>query len=226
MVSTDLATFAQRVGLAPDSSTLAEALTHSSYAAEHNGTSNERLEFLGDAVLDLVVAEHVVATYPNFQEGPATVLKARVVNEEALAAVARSLDIGSALKLGRGVIKEQGYDRPSLLADAFEAVVAAIYLDAGYGAARDFILGALGPTIAEEAATADITLDPKTKLRKWALAEGYGEPVYTATAHGPSHDVTFVVTVVAGPATGTGEARAKKRAELAAAQAAWEEAHA
>jgi len=225
MVTVALSTFAQRVGLDEDSATLETALTHSSYAAEHDVASNERLEFLGDAVVDLAVAEFVLAQFPTLSEGDASILRARVVNENALANAARVLDIGAAMRVGKGVLKENGLERSSLLADAFEAVTAAVYLDRGIEAAKDFVLEALAPAIAE-AASAETMLDPKTRLRQWCEAEGHDVPHYEVEALGPSHDVTFVATVRVAGAEVRGEGRSKKRAETAAAIAAWEEVHA
>ena len=225
MVITDLVTFAQTIGLSAESPVLEEALTHSSYAAEHDCASNERLEFLGDAVLGLIVAEYVLATYPEFNEDRASVLRTRVVNEDALADCARAIALGGVVRVGRGEIKQHGYERASLLADAFEAVIAALYLDRGYEAARDFVLDALADTIAE-AAAAGSTMDPKSQLVQWSLRSGHGNPIYTVVAHGVAPEVTFVADVVAGPVSGRGEARSKKKAELAAASAAWKEVNA
>jgi ribonuclease-3 len=127
---------AERVGLARASELLCVALTHSSYAAEHECESNERLEFLGDAVVDLAVADLIVTAYPALNEGSGSLVRSRVVNESSLAEAATRLDLASAMRIGRGVKKEHGLERPSLLADAFEAVVAAIYLENGYDAAK------------------------------------------------------------------------------------------
>ena len=136
----DVASLARRLGLDPSSRVLRQALTHSSYAAEHDVESNERLEFLGDAVVNLAVADYVVGRFPEINEGAASILRARVVNEESLAAVARALDLGGSLLLGRGVVKERGFERASILADAFEAVVAAVYVDEGYESARSVVI--------------------------------------------------------------------------------------
>jgi ribonuclease-3 len=115
------------------------ALTHSSYAAEHDVESNERLEFLGDAVVDLAIADLIVTRYPHLDEGTGSLVRSRVVNEAALARAARELDLGSVLRVGRGVKKERGAERPSLLADAFEALVAALYFERGYDVAKSFV---------------------------------------------------------------------------------------
>ena len=224
-VAETLGTFARLVGLDPTSETLREALTHASYAAEHESASNERLEFLGDAVVDLAVAHYIVATYPEFNEGHASVLRSHVVNEAVLATVARDIGISSVLKVGRGVLKEQGLERSSILADAFEAVVAALYLEKGFSAAKEFIESVLATRI-EEAAHNGSTLDPKTRLRQWAQLQGYDTPVYQVEAQGPSHDMVFVASVRVGELLACGSGTSKKRAEAAAAVSAWEESKA
>jgi ribonuclease-3 len=217
----DVATLAVHLGLAPGSAALRQALTHSSYAAEHGGESNERLEFLGDAVVDLAVADYIVGRFPLVNEGTASVLRSRVVNEDSLAAVARELALGDLLLLGRGVVKEKGNERSSVLADAFEAVVAAVYLDSGYDAAKAVVVRYLEEAI--EVASRDDNLDPKTRLKRWAEGQGMGTPEYEVAASGPSHDVTFVATVSVGPLLVSASGPSKKRAEANAAAAAWEE---
>ena len=212
---------AERLGLTPESETLALALTHSSYAAEHNCESNERLEFLGDAVVDLAVADFIVRHYPQMNEGSSSVLRSRVVNEESLALAATRLDLAQYLRIGRGVAKEQGLERPSILADAFEAVVAAIYLERGYEESMNFVQDALRDDITAASSIED-TLDPKTRLRQWAEAAGMGVPSYEVVAQGPSHDTMFEATVSVGDLRATGRGRSKKRAETSAAEAAWE----
>ena len=217
----DVAALALQLGLAPTSGALRQALTHSSYAAEHDAVSNERLEFLGDAVVNLAVADYIVGRYPLVNEGAASVLRSRVVNEDSLAAVARSLRLGEVLLLGRGVLKERGHERSSLLADAFEAVVAAVYVESGYDAARDVVVHFLEPAIV--AASRDDTLDPKTRLRRWAESRGWGVPTYEVVASGPPHDVTFLATVSVGEVVASARGTSKKRAEANAAAAACEE---
>ena len=220
MVSS-LDSVAERVGLDSSSPLLQTALTHSSYAAEHDVESNERLEFLGDAVVDLAVADLIVTRYPDLNEGTGSLVRSRVVNEAALARAARAIQLGLALRVGRGVIKENGAERPSLLADAFEAVVAAIYLENGYDAAKSFVQSALADEV-EVASVAPGDVDPKTRLRQWAEASGRALPRYDVISEGPSHDVTFVATVrVGGQVAASGEGRSKKSAEANAAQAAW-----
>lgn len=218
----NLATLAQRLGLSEASAVLREALTHSSYAAEHATVSNERLEFLGDAVVDLAIADHIVHHFPDYNEGEASVLRSRVVNEAALADAARRLELGRVLRVGRGVVKENGLERDSLLADAFEAVVAALYVDQGFAPAKDFVLEILAPAL-EVASRSASTLDAKTRLRQWADATGLGAPSYDVVAVGPSHDVVFEATVTVGGFHASGSGRSKKRAEASAAEKLWEE---
>ncbi len=215
-------TLAQRLGLRADSAVLLVALTHSSYAAEHGCTSNERLEFLGDAVVDLAIADLIVTEYPALDEGSGSLVRSRVVNEEALAEAATRLDLARYLRVGRGEIKSQGLQRPSRLAAAVAAVVAASYLERGYDAARVFVRESLGTEVAIAARDPD-EVDPKTRLRQWAEASGLGTPTYSVTASGPAHATTFeAVVTVNGEARGVGQGRSKKSAESEAARAAWE----
>lgn len=217
-----MAALAVQLGLAPGSLALRQALTHSSYAAEHDVESNERLEFLGDAVVDLAVADYIVRRFSSINEGTASVIRSRVVNEDALARVARDLGLGDLLLLGRGVVKERGNERSSLLADAFEAVVAAVYLERGYEAARDVVVHRLEAAIVDASEASD-TLDPKTRLRRWAEEHGLDVPVYEVTSSGPPHEATFVATVSVGSLLASAAGPSKKRAEVNAAVAAWEE---
>jgi ribonuclease-3 len=217
-----VAALAVQLGLAPGSPALRQALTHSSYAAEHDVESNERLEFLGDAVVDLAVADYIVGRFASINEGTASVIRSRVVNEDSLAQVARDLGIGDLLLLGRGVVKERGNERSSLLADSFEAVVAAVYLELGYDAAKDVVVHHLETAIVAASQASD-TLDAKTRLRRWAEERGLDAPVYEVISSGPSHDATFVATVSVGNLLASASGPSKKRAEVNAAVAAWEE---
>jgi ribonuclease-3 len=132
------------------------------------------------------------------------------------------LGLADHLRIGRGVVKEQGLERPSLLADAFEAVVAALYLERGYEVAKSFVQSSLAEDVAGASAIPD-TLDPKTRLRQWAEAHGHGAPVYELSASGPSHDTQFEAIVRVGDVAASGIARSKKRAEAEAAARAWED---
>jgi ribonuclease-3 len=212
---------AERVGLSRTSELLGVALTHSSYAAEHECESNERLEFLGDAVVDLAVADLIVTAHPELNEGSGSLVRSRVVNEASLAEAATRLDLASAMRIGRGVKKEHGLERPSLLADAFEALVAAIYLENGYDAAKSFVHESLAEAVAD-AALRPGDGDPKTRLRQWSEANGLGTPDYEVTVSGPNHDAMYSALVrVADLVMGSGEGRSKKSAEARAAEAAW-----
>lgn len=225
-MSPDPSTLAVRVGLPTYSALLEVALTHSSYAAENNCESNERLEFLGDAVVDLAVADLIVTDYPQFDQGDGSLVRSRVVNEAALAAAAQQLDLASHVRLGRGELKKGGRDRPGLLADAFEAVVAALYLERGYDAARSFVVDQLAEAVARAAQTPS-QVDPKSRLTQWTIETEQGRPVYEVTSDGPSHARSFSATVrVDGIEHGRGEGSSKKAAEVAAASAALAHNHA
>jgi ribonuclease III len=218
----DPAGLAGAVGLDPRSALLETALTHSSYAAEHGLASNERLEFLGDAVVDLVVADLLVTRYPGLDQGAATLVRARVVNEASLARAAERLGVAAHVRLGRGEIKKGGRERPALLADAFEALAAAVYLEGGYAAARDFVAGCLGADVAAAAATPR-EVDPKARLTQWAQERSLSPPDYSVTGDGPSHARRFVAEVsIGGRLLAEGEGTSKKAAEAAAAAAALE----
>jgi len=221
LLQSQLDALAERVGLARANEVLAVAMTHSSYAAENECESNERMEFLGDAVVDLAVADLIVTAYPELNEGSGSLVRSRVVNESSLAEAATRLDLASAMRIGRGVKKEHGLERPSLLADAYEALVAAIYLEQGYDAAKSFVHATLGDAVAD-AASRPGDSDPKTRLRQWSEANGLGTPDYDVTSSGPSHDATYRAVVrIARRAMGTGEGRSKKSAETSAAEDAW-----
>lgn len=223
LLQSPLDTLARRLGLRTTSEVLAVALTHSSYAAEHDCESNERLEFLGDAVVDLAVADLIVTRYPALDEGSGSLVRSRVVNEASLASAAQRLDLAGSIRVGRGEVKSHGLERPSLLADAFEAIVAAVYLENGYEAARDFVQSSLGDDVALAAQSPD-DVDAKTRLRQWAESTGLGVPEYEVSATGPSHETTFEATVSVGASLrASGSGRSKKSAESVAAEAAWEQ---
>lgn len=221
-----LADLAARVGVAPTSEILITAMTHSSYAAEHGTTSNERLEFLGDAVVDLVIADLIFRRYPELNEGGASLARSHVVNESSLADAARALGLDQMMRVGRGVVKERGLERPSLLADAFEALIAALYLERGYEAARDFVdeclRDALSVAVKEPGA-----VDPKTQLRQWSESSGRGAPDYEVNVEGPSHRAVYRARVVVnGDVLAEGTGHSKKSAEADAARRAWEDLNA
>jgi ribonuclease-3 len=212
-----------RLGVSEESEVLAIALTHSSYAKEHHTTSNERLEFLGDAVVDLIVAHYLFSDFATIDEGEATIARSQVVNEAALARLARKLDLGRLLRVNKGVEREGGRERDSILADAFEAVIAAVYLERGIEHTSRVVLSLMNEAIAE-AVKHPTHADPKAQLRKWSESRGRGQPVYEVTADGPSHAVQFVAHVlIGGEVVATGQGTSRKSAEVQAALTAWNE---
>lgn len=198
------------------------SLAHRSWCAETPGTrSNERLEFLGDAVLGLVVTDFIFRTYPDLPEGDLAKLRAAVVSSDALAEVAAELGVGEALSLGKGEDASGGREKPSILADAMEAIIGATYLDGGLTAARDLVLRLLGDRI-REAATGPGGQDFKTRLQELVARRGQETPVYVVRDEGPDHAKRFFASVRVGEAEiGEGEGRSKKQAEQAAARRAW-----
>jgi len=209
-----------------DPTQLDAALVHRSYCAEHpEASSNERLEFLGDAVLGLVVTVHVFDRYPELPEGELAKLRASVVNAEVLADLAASIGVGSALQLGKGEDGSGGRAKLSILADAMEAVIAAVYLDGGWDAAQRLVLDLLGDRI-RVAAAGPGGHDYKTRLQELAAQRFDQLPRYQVRAEGPDHSKRFFATVrVGGEVRGEGEGRSKKQAEQAAACVAWENLH-
>jgi ribonuclease-3 len=216
---------ADRIGWTfADVELLERSLAHRSWCSEHadDVASNERLEFLGDAVLGLVVTDHIFRTYPDLPEGELAKVRATVVSAAALAEVAVELDLGDALLLGKGEDASGGREKPSILADATEAVIGAVYLDGGWPAASDLVLGLLGDRIAEAAAGPG-GQDYKTRLQELAARELESLPTYAVVDDGPDHAKRFFATVhIDGLARGKGEGRSKKQAEQAAARVAWE----
>ena len=206
-----------------DRSLLENALTHSSYANEHRAAgvpSNERLEFLGDSILGLVVADHLYRTRPDLPEGDLTRTRAALVCEGSLAEVAGLLDLGSYLKLGKGEEAGGGRSRPSIVADAVEAVIAAIYLDGGIGSARKVIRRFILDREEEKGTSRDY----KTALQELVQRESGQVLSYRLTgSSGPDHAKVFSVEVdLNGAPVGAGQGRSKKEAEQNAAKAAIE----
>lgn len=215
---------ARRIGWeVVDQSLLVQALSHRSWCAEHPGwDSNERLEFLGDSVLGLIVADHLYRTYPAIPEGELTKVRASVVNSAALAEVAAALDVGGSLLLGRGEDLSGGREKPSILADATEALIGAVYLDRGWLAAHEVVMGLFGARI-EEAAAGPGGQDYKTRLQELSARHFDQLPRYSLRDEGPDHAKEFEATVhVLGRPHGSGRGRSKKQAEQAAAKEAWE----
>ncbi|MCU1673253.1 MAG: rnc [Frankiales bacterium] len=201
---------------------LERALTHRSYAYEHGGLpTNERLEFLGDAVLGLVVTDALYNRHPDLAEGQLAKLRASVVNTRALAGVARSLELGRWLRLGKGEEVTGGRDKASILADTMEAIIGAVYLDRGIDGVTTMVRMLFDPLM--RAATEDgAALDWKTSLQELTAARALGVPEYVVAESGPDHAKSFTASaVVGGEVHGTGEGRSKKEAEQQAAEAAW-----
>jgi ribonuclease-3 len=201
---------------------LSRALTHRSYAYENgNLPTNERLEFLGDAVLGLVVTDTLFRNHPELPEGQLAKLRAAVVNMRALADVGRDLRLGGFVRLGRGEETTGGRDKSSILADTLEAVLGAVYMDRGLVQAARLVHRLFDPLI-DEAATMGAGLDWKTSLQELTATAALGVPDYAVTESGPDHQKVFkAVARVAGEPYGEGEGRSKKEAEQQAAANAW-----
>ncbi len=213
---------AERLGhefTAPD--LLEQALAHRSWCAEHGGAaSNERLEFLGDAVLGLVVAEHTYRRHPDLTDGTLSKVRASVVNARVLAEAAEGLGIPVHLRLGKGEGASGGRYKESILADTMEAVIGAIYLDGGMDDARELVLSLLGDRIVVAVGEPGES-DHKSRLQEETVRLGRGVPRYEVVGSGPDHARRYLATVyVAGQRLGTGEGRSKKDAEQVAAQVA------
>jgi ribonuclease-3 len=196
---------------------LREALTHSSYANENDTQSNERLEFLGDAVLELVVSEYLYRTLPQEPEGVLTRRRAALVCEETLATGAVRLNLGETLRLGRGEESQGGRERPALLADAVEAVIGAVYLSGGLEAARTFIRQLISPYLSGEL---ELRVDYKTELQELLQRSGDVKIEYRVVRSvGPDHARRFTVALaVNGAERSRGQGASKKEAEQHAAR--------
>jgi ribonuclease-3 len=212
------------VGETIDESLLLRALTHRSYAYENGGLpNNERLEFLGDSVLGLVVTNSLYAAHPDLAEGRLAKLRAAVVNMRALADVARTLGLGDYVYLGRGEESTGGRDKASILADTMEAVIGTVYLSAGLPAATRFVHHLLDQLM-ESSASLGAGLDWKTSLQELTAAGSLGVPEYRVTEEGPDHQKMFhAESMVGSERLGSGSGRSKKEAEQKAAEVAWTE---
>ena len=195
---------------------------HRSFAYENGGLpTNERLEFLGDSVLGLIVTDTLFRGHPDLPEGQLAKLRAAVVNMRALAGVARQLDLGAYIRLGRGEEGTGGRDKASILADTLEAVIGAVYLDLGLKAA-DALVHRLFDALITRSASLGAGLDWKTSLQELTATEELGVPEYHVEESGPDHQKSFrAVVSVGGAEYGRGEGRSKKEAEQQAAEAAW-----
>ncbi|HEX8508262.1 MAG TPA: ribonuclease III [Propionibacteriaceae bacterium] len=212
------------VSLSPE--LLERALTHRSYAYEQGGLpTNERLEFLGDSVLGLVVTEHLYTSYPELSEGQLAKLRAAVVNSRALADVARGLDLGAVIHHGRGEETTGGRNKSSILADTMEAVIGAVFIEHGIDQARRFLHHLFDPLMAD-VATRGAGLDWKTSLQELASLAGLGVPRYEVVESGPDHAKSFSATVLIDSLRhGPGDGRNKKEAEQNAAALAFADLH-
>lgn len=212
----------EELGVLVDTQLFELAFTHRSYAYENGGTpSNERLEFLGDAVLQIVVTEHIFTTYPELAEGDLAKLRASVVSTHALADLARELELAEHLLLGKGELATGGHNKASILADTTEAVIGAVHLSAGAEASAAFVHAMLDERITAHA-TAGTYSDFKTALQELSTQRGLGVPIYEVVGTGPDHLREFTATaIVGGEPRGSGTAPSKKLAEQRAATAAF-----
>src|SRR4051794_14860765 len=219
-----LAALVDLLGTVTDDELIGRAVTHRSFAYENGGIpTNERLEFLGDSVLGLVVTEELFRRHPDLPEGQLAKLRAAVVNSRALAEVARTLGVGRFMRLGRGEEASGGRDKSSILADAVEALIGAYYLDKGVEQTRTLVLR-LFDDLLDESARLGAGLDWKTSLQELSATQSLGVPEYHVSESGPDHAKTFQATaVVGGKPIGNGQGRSKKEAEQRAAERAWRE---
>lgn len=218
----DQSTLRDRLGVDVTNERLELALTHRSYAYENGGLpTNERLEFLGDSVLGVVVTDTLYRSFPDLPEGQLARMRAAVVNAKSLADVGREIGLGDYIRLGRGEQTTGGRDKSSILADTLEAVIGAVYLDSGLAGATELV-HRLVDSLIDRAADLGAGLDWKSSLQELAARESVGVPEYSVESSGPPHDREFVATVtLAGQAMGHGAGRSKKEAEHLAAEVAW-----
>ena len=212
----------KRLGVDIDPELLVLSLTHRSFAYEEGGLPpNERLEFLGDAVLGMVVTDYLYRTHSDLPEGDLAKMRAASVSQRALAEVARAIDLGPCILLGKGERSTGGNDKDSILCDAFEAVLGAIYLSHGIETSREAILRLLKPTL-DAAAISGAGLDWKTSLQEACAAASLSAPEYRVVGEGPDHARVFAAEVVIdGRVRGQGSGSAKKHAEQEAAAEAY-----
>ncbi|MDO4899534.1 ribonuclease III [Actinomyces sp.] len=218
----DVETLVFRWGERIEADLLDLALTHRSWAHEHGGLpTNERLEFLGDSVLGIIVTENLYRTHPDLPEGQLAKMRAATVSEPALAAVARDLGLGEFIKLGRGETLSGGRDKDSILSDTVEALIGATYLTAGLEPVRA-VVERLVARFLNDASMRGAGLDWKTSLQELTAVHGLGNPTYAATSTGPDHRRVFTArALVDGRVCGEGAGSSKKAAEHSAAEAAY-----
>ncbi|MBM3723186.1 MAG: ribonuclease III [Actinobacteria bacterium] len=217
-----LAELNQRLGLAIPEEILEQAVTHRSYSFENGGVpTNERLEFLGDSVLGLVITDELFKQNPDAPEGQLARLRAAVVSSKSLAEVASTIELGSYLRLGHGEETSGGREKASIVADALEGLIGAVYLNEGLSTARDLILKLFADALARSAA-AGAGLDWKTSLQELTAQLGLESPEYIVESSGPDHEKSFSATVRVGAKRfGLGLGRTKKEAEQEAAALAF-----
>jgi len=204
-----------------DPQLLQRALTHRSYAPEHN----ERLEFLGDSILGCVIAKHLYGSFPQLSEGELSRMRSSLVREETLVVLARQLDLGNQLRLGEGERKSAGFRRPSILADAVEALIGAVFLDGGFASAEQVVLKLYMPYL-EKVDVQTLGKDAKTMLQEYLQGRHIPLPSYTVIAtQGAAHAQSFHVecTIASLKITARGEGSSRRNAEQQAAQAAWQQ---
>lgn len=207
-----------------DPSLLVEAVTHTSFSAENEAPSYERLEFLGDAVLGCVTASLIFGSYPDASEGEMTKLRAVVVDRRSLASVGRSIGVAEHIRVGRGEERSGGRDRDSIISDVVEAVLAAVYIDGGWGPA-DRLIRREWQSIIKERASSSFTTDPRSRLQE-LLAQSRQTVHFSYEQSGPDHEVVFEAKAsVDGDTIGTGSGPSKKSAAIEAARNALESAN-
>ena len=199
------------------------ALTHRSFSYEAGGIpTNERLEFLGDSVLGLIVTEELYKKFPDLDESRLSPLRSGVVNMKALAQIAREIKLGSHLRIGKGEESTNGRDKNSILADSLEALVGAIYLQHGYEKTAEIILNWMKPSL-DSVLTLGAALDAKTALQELAASMNLASPEYEISESGPDHDKSFIATALVGSERfETGQGKSKREAEQSAAKLAHE----
>ncbi|WP_404290919.1 ribonuclease III [Glutamicibacter arilaitensis] len=216
----------KRLGIDIDSETLHLSLTHRSYSYENGGIpTNERLEFLGDSILGFSVAEHLYKTSPDLPEGDLAKLRAAVVSTRALADIARGLELGQHILLGRGESQSNGANKSSILADTVEALIGAVYLVHGMDEARAMVMRLVGPLLSDPQLLGAAT-DWKTVIQEEVAAAKNGEMRYAVTGSGPDHARTYEAELLIGNKTyGKGAGPSKKEAEQEAARNTWNILH-
>lgn len=219
----DSAELAEILGVSIPADLLDQALTHRSFAYENGGLHYERLEFLGDAILQQVITLELFERFSELPEGDLSKRRAALVSTSALSEVARGIGLGAFLRLGNGEISTGGHDKSSLLADVVESIIGATYLSLGQTAASNLVIRLVGPLF-DQADRFGISMDHKTALQEYCDRHAMGKPVYSVDAEGPEHARTFHATVSSDDVVlGSGSGTSKKNAEANAAMAALSE---